>query len=359
MFADIAAAAGRDVALRSLMRDVAWRHRYLLGIIGAYALAAVITARLHGVDEMLSLTLYVESLWIVLLAAAVVFLLGHAVYVMTVRRPDRLLRFIAADLRGNYLTAQRLVPGLLVVAVLPVFISTFTSFKMMIPLLQPYAWDAAFALWDRALHGGVDPWRLLQPALGHPIVTSAINTVYHLWFFVNFGVILWLAFSARDPRLRMQFLLSFVLCWILIGTVAATALSSAGPVYYERVTGAASGFAPLMDYLRAANETYPVLALDVHEMLWADYVSGETGLGGGISAMPSMHVSTVTLFAFVGWRTNRALGIGFTAFAALILLGSVHLAWHYAIDGYVAALLTLAIWRFGGALAARSLSGRS
>ena len=33
-----------------------------------------------------------------------------------------------------------------------------------------------------------------------------------------------------------------------------------------------------------------------------------------------------------------------TALTAVILMGSVHLAWHYAIDGYVSAAFVLSVW---------------
>ena len=64
--------------------------------------------------------------------------------------------------------------------------------------------------------------------------------------------------------------------------------------------------------------------------------------------MPSMHVSTSLLFVLVGWRSHRLLGVVFSIFAVVIMLGSVLLAWHYAIDGYVAIIFTLLIWHTVG-----------
>ena len=85
----------------------------------------------------------------------------------------------------------------------------------------------------------------------------------------------------------------------------------------------------------------------------------DVAMGSGISAMPSMHVALATLFALVGWRTNRWVGIATTLFAVIIQIGSVHLGWHYAIDGYAGAVGMIVIWLLvGRALARREMSRR-
>jgi hypothetical protein len=37
-----------------------------------------------------------------------------------------------------------------------------------------------------------------------------------------------------------------------------------------------------------------------------------------------------------------------TAYAVVIFIGSVHLGWHYAIDGYAGIAGTWLIWKFAG-----------
>jgi hypothetical protein len=59
------------------------------------------------------------------------------------------------------------------------------------------------------------------------------------------------------------------------------------------------------------------------------------------------------LFTLVGWQANRRLGMTFLAYTILSFLGSVHLGWHYAVDGYVSAAGVVAIWLFAGWLTRR------
>ena len=319
-------------------------HRWLIAYVLVYLFAAQTVVGLYGIPERMSLALYSRFSLLAILACLGAFALAYPLYVMVRVRPARLTRYLTAELRTRYLTPERVVGALIVLVLLPTFVSVFTGIKSLLPVLHPFAWDPDFAVWDRWLHGGIDPWRLLQPLFGYPRVTSAINAFYHLWLFVVYAVLFWQGFSTRDPRLRMQFLLSFVLTWSLLGSLLAVLLSSGGPVYYGRLTGLPDPFAPLMDYLAAADQAARVWALDVQDMLWRSYITGEAGFGAGISAMPSMHVSATVLFALLGWRVHRALGIALTVFALLIMIGSVHLGWHYAIDGYLSALLTWLIW---------------
>ena len=60
-------------------------------------------------------------------------------------------------------------------------------------------------------------------------------------------------------------------------------------------------------------------------------------------------VVLLALLSFAGRK--RWLGWFFVAFTAVILLGSVHLAWHYAIDGYAGVVVALAAWFVAGRLA--------
>jgi len=70
-----------------------------------------------------------------------------------------------------------------------------------------------------------------------------------------------------------------------------------------------------------------------------------------------MHIAAALLFALAGWQLNRKLGIALFIFVSLILLGSVHLAWHYAIDGYAGIAIALIAWWVSGIVARRWEAG--
>ena len=164
-------------------------------------------------------------------------------------------------------------------------------------------------------------------------------------------------FFQADRELRARFFIAYFACWTLLGIAMATVFASVGPCFLGPLLGD-QRFDEQMAYLRSANESYPVFVLRVQEGLAAGFRSGSSGLGSGITAMPSMHVSLAFLF-FLAMRTvSWVAGIGFGFFALIILIGSVHLAYHYAVDGYVSIIATWLIWTASGPLA-RRVAGRA
>jgi hypothetical protein len=319
-------------------------HSLFAALVVVYVALGWLMARMAPLPVAYTPDLYSASLLLLTAGYLVVAATAYIAYVMIVVRPRELIRYLVTMLRGRILTLERLWVVLPVFLLLPLVMSTFTYLKFMIPYLHPFEFDPLFAEWDRLLHFGYQPWELLQPVLGQPVASAVVNFIYHLWLFVMFGVVLWQSFSLSRPRLRMRYLLTFVLMWALLGNAAATLLSSTGPVYFGRVTGLADPFAPLMSYLHQASQVAWLPALDIQEMLWNSYVAKDLDLGSGISAMPSLHVATSFSFALLGFAVNRRLGMLFSVFAAAILIGSIHLGWHYAIDGYVAIIGAWAIW---------------
>jgi hypothetical protein len=322
-------------------------------LVAIYGLISWWVAARYSVASILSADIYTPELGLLLLVAAIVIVSGYLVRIMVFVRPRALIRYLAEDLQKRQKLRERLVLGLPMLVVLPVFFSLFSSMKTLIPLIHPFSWDSRLERIDRWLHGGRAPWEWLQPLLGSDAATTIVNFFYNAWLFIMLTVVCWQAFSAHHRVLRMQFLLCFVLTWSLLGTVLATLFASAGPCFYGRLPGYADAYAPLMHSLQDIAQRVPVWSLSVQEMLWEGYTTaGNTPLaGGGISAMPSLHIATTLMMALLGWRLSRGLGVALTLLLVLIFAGSICLGWHYAIDGYVSLILTPPLWWFSGVMA--------
>jgi hypothetical protein len=249
-------------------------------------------------------------------------------------------------LRTDALRGDRVWGCVIAFAVLPVFGWTFGYIQVLLPFLHPFNWDPTFAAWDRWVHFGTHPWQWIQPLLGYPMVTHLLSIVYALWFFILYFINFWQAFDRKDPVLRMQYLLTTTLLWAVLGNFFGTILASGGPVYYGRLTGLPDPYAPLFQYLNAAHGELVNFSRDIQEKMWRFYlVNGQDDkVAGAISAMPSLHVASSCGFYLLARARNRWLGWLFFVFLVLMLLGSVHLGWHYAIDGYAGLAGAVLIW---------------
>ncbi|MFP3422358.1 phosphatase PAP2 family protein, partial [Bacillus sp. SIMBA_161] len=88
-------------------------------------------------------------------------------------------------------------------------------------VFHPFSWDRTLMQVDRAIHFGVQPWEWLHPWLANPWLTSGISYLYNLWIPLMWLVVYWQIFRLRDRALRMQFLLAFVFCWAVLGSLLA------------------------------------------------------------------------------------------------------------------------------------------
>ncbi|CUB02756.1 PAP2 superfamily [Marinomonas fungiae] len=239
---------------------------------------------------------------------------------------------------------------LLSVAVSIIF-SVYTSVKYSIPDIVPFYLDPYLIEFDNFLFFGTPPWKITHYIFSTPIATGFINFLYNIWFFIIWIFLISFMCCVKHSQIRKQVILSFLLCWIINGNLAALLFSSAGPCFYSLAYGVEGPYTELMAILNQQNSflleqgsVFSVWALSLQDLLWQSYVNRVDGIGKGISALPSMHVSMTCLIAISIYSLNKKWGILAWIYALLIIIGSIHLAWHYAADGIVAILLTLTIW---------------
>lgn len=265
-------------------------------------------------------------------------------------RPDSPVQFAreyAAENFGPTIIARQLP----VIIALCLYMPVFSAMKSSISLFADYSWDATFTRWDALLHFG-DVWRLIHPVVGKPVITLLLNMNYNFWIVLIYAATLYFALRMRDPVLRQQFLISYFACWSLLGVVGAIGLASVGPAFFGPLLGNGH-FDPQMAYLAEANTHYRILSVEVQGKLVTQFREGSRELGAGITAMPSMHVCMAFLFVLVARHISRLAAVLFGIFFLLIMIGSVHLAYHYAVDGYVSIIATAVIWRLAGWWASR------
>lgn len=317
---------------------------FFLGVLMLFwaALAAVSVWPFRLESYVANLLVYLAA-WFVMASAQT--LAGLARY-----RPDRPLAWLldgplGPDFRRRVWESW----PILVVSIL--FMPGFSAMKSAIPLFQPYSWDQRFIDLDIAIHGQ-DPWRLLQPLLGYPIVTSAISIFYHLWVLLIYMGTIYFALFVDDRSLRIRYFAACFGLWAINGVALAILFASVGPCFVGPLLGNPH-FAEQAAYLAQANQQWPVMVVEVQQQLIAWHQSGSHGLGRGITAMPSMHVALALLFFLAVRQVGRRLGLTFFAFFAIIVIGSVHLGYHYAVDAYVSIAVTAALWGLCGALVRR------
>lgn len=248
--------------------------------------------------------------------------------------------------------------------VFAVLLTSFNAYKQAILPMAGFGLDPLFAGWDRALFLGTDPWRISHSLFPEAGDSLRLSLLYHQGFLPMAAGVFLCAFLPVPAALRTQYLLSYALIWIVIGSVLAFLLPSAGPPFWGQFHGAPDPFAPLMEQLAAqdrllvaAGHADGLSAYRFQRVLADSFGGSELAIGRGISAMPSVHNALAVQFACAAFALYRPLGWVAAVYAAAIWVGSVHLGWHYAVDGLVAAPLTIALW-YGCGRVARRLHAR-
>lgn len=322
-----------------------------LAIAALMTAAAMVTWAFSGIGGWGIYFSYVATGASVTLVAVLIWIFVEVAN-MARQKADRPLREIWRQLPG------RLQLVVLPALVFPIFLASFTTAKLAIPLITGFRWDRYWADVDHAVFG-IDPWRLT-----HALLTADETRALAFFYTVIWGF--GLAFSmslvaiCANRRYVAQFFTAMMTTWFVAGFLGAYLLSSAGPVFAQ-LSDPELGvrFEALRRALAAS------LPPDNPLLYTQKYLASAIGekiavRGGGISAMPSMHVAAATIFCL------SARGRSWNALAALFLaatcLGSVHFGYHYAMDGVVGAMIAVGCWilcraYFGGVVRDRPSLG--
>ncbi len=234
------------------------------------------------------------------------------------------------------------VCGIGVYLALGLFLGAFTEAKTLMEVISPFSWDNSLAQFDAILHGG-DTYKLVP--MVHNL-TRILQFIYiPIWLIFLISVNFYISLFANE-KLRRQYFITYFVNWIFLGNIVALLFLSGGPIYSLALTGSPR-FQPLVDYLQFS-KGLPFSSVDVADLLWAAHMTGNSAEGSGISAFPSLHLAMATLWGLTLTRILPWIRWPMVAFVAIIEIGSVHLGWHYAIDGYFSIIVTLLIWKLAG-----------
>jgi hypothetical protein len=218
----------------------------------------------------------------------------------------------------------------------------FSIFKQTIPLIVPFTWDPILLQIDLALLGG----QLLPDWLNTYLPIESLNHYtdhcYASWVTISGAILLWRALS-NDNRQRFHFLIAWLLCWIVLGSVIALLFSSVGPCFYAH-------FYDHVPYI--ISRSYPLqpegalLTDTAKTFLLSGSQQHHYAVGLGISAFPSLHVATSVINAHTLAAAHPLLGRLGWLYVGAVSLSAIYLGFHYVIDCVIAIIIAQYIWRF-------------
>lgn len=335
-----------NVDLTRILRADRGLHLAVFAYAAVVLCASVIAGEPHRFQPLMYASRWLMALPVLLSVTAPAALAVAGI----VRNPAAPLQGFFAVMGG--LPLARIVAGLLLFSSVTLFYGTFTSAKNLLPAFFNWGWDPILADTDDALHFGTAPWLWKFETLSR--YTAPIDVIYgNIWFVLMILTVFWFCVAERAAKDRKRFFLVFFASWIVLGNVLAGVFLSGGPIFYDRIVGDAERFAPLVAHLAAHGE--PALSVQTYQLhLWQAFESGRNELGSGISAFPSMHLAMATLMAIAWMQISRWLLPLAVGFVTIIQIGSVHLAWHYAIDGYASIVFVVLLWWVTGRLLGRT-----
>ena len=334
------------------------RNKLILYFIAITTPLTLLTSLLVPHELVYDVYTYLEVLAIISYVSFVLWATYFYFHMLFTREQKPTIKFLN-KLKTLLCPISKPISFIILMVSLNVAFSNYTFLKSLIPYFNRYAFDLDFYYLDKWLHFGFSPWEVTHYLFPGAFSSLVMSALYNLWFFLMWGMLLFFVIDRKNELLRNQFLLTFLSSWLVIGNVMATLLSSAGPAFFHHFESL-DAYAQLMQRLESQSEylseqgLLPLWMLSTQDMLWENYIDGVIIKGSGISAMPSLHVTIAVLMAMTAFKLNKKLGYVAWVYTFIIQIGSVHLAWHYAVDGYVGALCVVILWHLIGYLLRRN-----
>lgn len=199
---------------------------------------------------------------------------------------------------------------------------TFMWTKPLLNHLAPFWADPLLADVDWVLFLGRDPANLLGWMNS---MASAI--FYHRAWFGLMVMTLLMVLTQPPSAQKSALMLTYFLLWSVIGPLIHLALPAAGPVFYDDL-----GYGDRFAFIHVPHEV-----AKLSNYLWHGFSAGKFLPGGGISAMPSLHIATTAWMIIAVLAFARRWAMVMAALGLAIFLLSISLGWHYAVDGIVGA----------------------
>jgi hypothetical protein len=270
-------------------------------------------------------------------------LFARFTYAVSKREADA-LDYIYMDFADAF-NLKRVLPGVCIVLSLEIFFAVFLDLKKEFPVFVPFYADPFLSNLDKTIHFGKHPWEWLAPIFKNPYMIILMDNIYMAWFPLKFSVLFWQSFVTKDNEGRATFFLAYLFSWIINAVAVAMMFSSVGPCFYGLLhIGGIDPYADQVAFLADVNNMHALSSIVTQGILWNNYVEPSASLVSGISAFPSMHISVALLYCLMARKYHRNIRIFFWGFLGCVMVGSVVLAWHYAVDGYFSILSTTAIW---------------
>jgi len=207
------------------------------------------------------------------------------------------------------------------------------NLKMWVPLINPTLFDAAYMATDESLRPLVDAFTWAST-----LIRANVNpdVRWYQFLFLTMFVLTFCRLAAVRNALYPRFAVSMLLM-VSLGAVSYLIAPALGPFIYQDGTNAVAtesqaGMYAAYQYVRAEG------------VAWIAR-NGSGYFTGALAAMPSLHVGYASLMTYYMIKNRDYMAPVFVFIWLWILVDSVALRWHYAIDAPAGiALCALVIW---------------